>query len=308
VIDFVALWSKKTEQPESRFIPWLGIARGKYFQWKNRYGKANEHNGLVPRDHWLERWEKDAIIDFHSQYPLEGYRRLAFMMLDRDVVAVSPSSVYRVLRSAGLLDRWNRKASSKGKGFCQPDGAHKHWHIDISYLNLLGTFYYLCTVLDGYSRYVVHWQIKESMKEADVELIVQRALERFPEEHPRMISDNGPQFIAKDFKVFIRLCGMTHVRTSPYYPQSNGKIEAWHKTLKETTIRPKEPGSFEELNRMVADFVEHYNQVRLHSAIGYITPADKLAGREEQIFSERDRKLESARELRRQRRQMKRAS
>lgn len=308
MIDFVALWSKKTEQPETRFIPWLDIARGKYFQWKNRYGKANEHNGLVPRDHWLQRWEKEAIIDFHAQYPLEGYRRLAFMMLDRDVVAVSPSSVYRVLRSAGLLDRWNRKASSKGKGFVQPDGAHKHWHIDISYINLLGTFYYLCGVLDGYSRYVVHWEIKESMKEADVELIVQRALDKFEGEHPRIISDNGPQFIAKDFKVFIRLCGMTHVRTSPYYPQSNGKIEAWHKTLKQTTIRPKEPGSFEELNRMVAEFVEHYNHVRLHSAIGYITPADKLAGREEHIFSERDRKLEAARELRRQRRQLKQAS
>ena len=264
-MDFVALWSKKTELSEKRFVLWLGIARGKYFDWKKRYGKANEHNGKVPRDHWLEAWEKQAIIDFHERYPLEGYRRLSFMMLDEDIVAVSPSSVYRVLRFHGLMDRWNRKPSSKGTGFVQPDGPHKHWHIDISYLNLLGTFYYLCTVLDGYSRYVVHWEIKESMKESDVELIVQRALERFPGHHPRMISDNGPQFIAKDFKVFIRLCGMTHVRTSPYYPQSNGKIEVWHRTLKGTGIRPKDPSCLEELIRIVSGFVGHYNVVRLHS-------------------------------------------
>jgi len=307
-MDFVALWSKKTELSEKRFVFWLGISRGKYFDWKKRYGKANEHNGKVPKDHWLEEWEKQAIIDFYGRYPLEGYRRLAYMMLDEDIVAVSPSSVYRVLRSHGLMDRWNRKPSSKGTGFVQPDGPHRHWHIDISYLNLLGTFYYLCTVLDGYSRYVVHWEIKESMKESDVELIVQRALERFPGHRPRMISDNGPQFIAKDFKVFIRLCGMTHVRTSPYYPQSNGKIEVWHRTLKGTGIRPKEPGCLEELIRIVNEFVEHYNKVRLHSAIGYIAPADKLAGLESEIFAERDRKLEAACELRRQRREQKLAS
>jgi len=96
---------------------------------------------------------------------------------------------------------------------------------------------------------------------------------------------------------------MTHVRTSPYYPQSNGKLEVWHRTLKVTTIRPKQPGSLEEARRVVAEFVEHYNNVRLHSAIGYLTPADKLAGREQEIWQARDAKLEAAREKRRQRRQ-----
>jgi putative transposase len=277
----------------------LGIAPGKFYSWRKRYGQANEHNGKVPRDHWLADWEKEAIVAYHAQYPLEGYRRLAFMMLDGDVVAVSPSSVYRVLRERGLLDRWNRKGSRKGDGFDQPVGPHQHWHTDISYLNIAGTFYYLCSVLDGYSRSIVHWEIRESMKEADVETVLQRARERYPNARPRIISDNGPQFIARDFKTFIRLAGMTHVRTSPYYPQSNGKIEAWHKTLKATTIRPKQPQTLEEARRVVAAFVEHYNNVRLHSAIGYITPADKLAGKEEKIWQERDQKLEAARETRR---------
>src|SRR6202007_1839089 len=89
VVDFVWGWSEKTELPVERFAGWLGVARGKLFDWRKRYGKVNEHNALVPRDHWLEAWEKKAIIDFHAQQPLEGYRRLAFMMLDKDVVAVS---------------------------------------------------------------------------------------------------------------------------------------------------------------------------------------------------------------------------
>lgn len=299
-MDFVSTWSERTQISVDLFVGWLGIARGKFYEWKGRYGKANEHNGKIPRDHWIEAWERQAILDFHDRYTLEGYRRLSFMMLDADVVAVSPSTTYRVLRSAGLLDRWNRKPSRKGTGFIQPDGPHRHWHIDISYLNIAGTFYYLCSVLDGYSRFIVHWEIRESMKEVDVETIVQRAREIYPEARPRIISDNGPQFIARDFKVFIRLAGMTHVRTSPYYPQSNGKIEAWHKTLKVTTIRPNAPASLAEARELVARFVEHYNTVRLHSAIGYVTPADRLAGRSQEIWTERDRKLEAARALRRQ--------
>ena len=217
-------------------------------------------------------------------------------------MAVSPSTTFRVLRAAGRLDRFNGRPSKKGTGFVQPFGPHQHWHIDVSYLNLAGTFYYLCSILDGYSRYIVHWEIRESMKEVDVETILQRAREQYLDARPRIISDNGPPFIARDFKTFIRLSGMTHVRTAPYYPQSNGKIEAWHKTLKATTIRPNNPATLDEARRLVASFVAYYNNKRLHSATGYIAPADKLAGRENIIWGERDRKLEAARELRRQRR------
>ena len=296
-------WSSRTDLPLKIFIVWLGISTSKFYNWKKRYGKVNEHNGLVPRDFWLEEWEKAAIIDFHRQHPLEGYRRLAFMLLDRDIVAVSPSSVYRVLSSAGLLKRWNRKESKKGTGFRQPLRPHDHWHVDISYINVCGTFYYLCSVLDGCSRYIVHWEIRESMSESDVEIIIQRARERFPDTSPRIISDNGPQFVARDFKEFIRLTGMQHVRTSPYYPQSNGKIERWHKSLKSEWIRPGVLLSLQDAREAVGDFVHHYNTIRLHSAIGYVTPEARLMGREQQIFKERDAKLEAAREARKAKRQ-----
>jgi putative transposase len=302
VVDYVRRWTGRTELPAKTLVGWVGIGASKFHHWKGRYGKLNEHNAWVPRDWWLEDWEKQAILDFQREFPLEGYRRLAFMMLDRDVAAASPTSVYRVLKAAGRIGRFAGKPSQKGRGFTQPLRPHEHWHIDISYLNICGTFYSLCSLIDGYSRYIVHWEIRETMKEREVETIVQRAREKFPGENPRIISDNGPQFIAKDFKEFIRLCGMTHVKTSPYYPQSNGKKERWYQTLKRECIRRDTPLSLEDARRIVEVYVEHYNRSRLHSALGYIAPADKLVGREQQIFADRDAKLEAARARRQARR------
>ncbi len=303
IVDFVRRWSEKTEISAGRFIEWLDITASKFYDWRERYGKVNEHNGWVPRDVWLEEWEKRAIIGFHLKNPLKGYRRLTFMMLDADIVAVSPSSVWRVLSQAGLLSKWNGKPSRKGTGFAQPFAAHQPWHIDVSYLNVGGTFYYLCSILDGFNRYIVNWDIRESMTEADIEIILQGAKEKYPEGRPRIISDNGPQFIAKDFKEFIRISGMTHVRTSPFYLQSNGKIERWHKWLKGECIRPGTPLSLDDARRLVQGYVVRYNNVRLNSATGYITPKDMLAGRQQEIHAERDRKLEAARKMRKDRRQ-----
>ena len=146
VIDFVRRWSSASEIAVRTFVVWLGVATSQFYDWRGRYGRANEHNGWVPRDFGLEAWEKRAILDFYDRYPLEGYRRLTFMMLDANVVA---ASVWRVLHAAGRLLRWNRKASSKGQRFQLPLGPHKHWHVDISYVNLAGS------VLDSYSRYLV---------------------------------------------------------------------------------------------------------------------------------------------------------
>src|SRR5437870_1887754 len=117
----------------------------------------------------------------------------------------------RCQRGVAQKRHWNflhecHKPSRKGSGFEQPPHAHQHWHIDVSYINVSGTFYYLCSILDGYSRSIVHWDLRESMTEAEIEVILQRAREKYPEAKPRIISDNGPQFIARDFKEFIR-CG-----------------------------------------------------------------------------------------------------
>lgn len=298
VVAFVQQWQTKTGIEVMQFTNWLGIGRSKYYSWVNRQGEENQPNGVPPKQHWLTEKEKAAIVNYYADHRQMGYRRLAYMMLDEGVAAVSPSSVYRVLLTTGLLYSTTAHPSKKGQGFNQPKRPHQHWHIDITYINICGTFYYLCTILDGYSRYIVHWEIRAAMTAADVETVLQRARERFPQAKPRIISDNGPQFVARDFKHFVRLCGMQHVRTSPYYPQSNGKIERWHQTLKQECIRPGSPLSPTDASRLVTTFVDQYNHYRLHSAIGYITPADKLYQREIEIFSQRQQKLAQARQQR----------
>lgn len=304
VVDFVHHWDERGFE-RCWLIGKLAIGASKFYSWQKRYGKDNDHNGKMPRDYWMQDWEKQKIIEFYLANRTEGYRRISYMLLDRDIVAVSPATTYRVLANAGLLKRWNDAKSKKGTGFVQPLKPHEHWHVDISYLNICGTFYYFIGVLDGCSRYIVHWDIRESMTEADIALVLERAKEKFPGAKPQIISDNGPQFIAKDFKEYIRLSGMTHVRTSPYYPQSNGKLERFNRTIKSECIRPNAPVSLEDAKRIITKFVDYYHTTRLHSAIGYVTPLDKLLGREQEIFAARDRKLEAARAARKQQRDAK---
>ena len=302
MVDFIQYWSDKAELPKVDLLTRMSLNKSRYYDWCKRYGKVNEHNGLVPRDHWLDDWEIQAILNYFEEHPLDGYRRLTYMMMDDNIVAASPSTVYRVLRKAGVLDRWNKKESKKGTGFVQPLKPHEHWHVDISYINIGGTFYYLFSVLDGCSRYILNWDIREAMKETDVEIILQQTREMYPGEKPRIISDNGPQFIAKDFKEFIRVTGMSHLRTSPYYPQSNGKLERYHRTLKGDCIRKESISSLEEAKEKVKGFVTHHNDTRLHSAIGYVTPKDKLLGREKEVLEAREEKLAAARAERKKKR------
>lgn len=304
VVDFVRHWSERSGYSISRFSKLLKISRSKFYEWLNRYGKENNHNGKIHRDNWLEDKEREAIVDYYKRHPLDGYRRLTFMMLDEDIVAVSPTTTWRVLSEEGLLNKWNKKLSKKGTGFEQPQCSNEHWHTDISHVNICGTIYFLCSVLDGYSRLILHWELKSQMKEKDVELVIQKAKELYPAATPRIISDNGPQFIAKDFKEFIRICGMSHVRTSPYYPQSNGKIERWHKSLKKECIRVHNIDSHEDASAYIKEYLDYYNHKRLHSAIGYVAPIDKFLGREQEIFASRDKKLEAAREARKAKRKL----
>jgi transposase InsO family protein len=147
------------------------------------------------------------------------------MMMDEGIVAVSSATVYRVLRQADRLNRWDRKPSTKGDDFDQPTSPHQWCHIDVSYVNILGTFYYLIAVLDGYSRYIIHWELRESMTSDNVQTTLQRAVEKAGRSVKNLISDNGRQFVARDFRHYLRVKGMKHVTTSPYYSQSNGKLE-----------------------------------------------------------------------------------
>lgn len=300
IVDHLNYLKERTGIPIWRILDMADIPSSKFYDWRKRYGSPNLHNGTAPRDWWLEPWEVKAICDYKRAHPLEGYRRLTYMMMDEDVVAVAPTTTFRVLKTAGLLYRSTNKSSLKGTGFKQPAAPHRHWHIDISYINMLGTFFYLTSIIDGYSRAIVHHELRTAMAEYDVEITVQRALEKFPGVKPRIISDNGSQFISGDFKGYIKQAGLTHVRTSVNYPQANGKIEAWHKSLKCECVRCTPLLSLEDARRKISSYVEHYNTKRLHSALNYLTPLDYLTGNIAPRLAERDRKLEAARDRRKQ--------
>jgi len=213
-VETITAYKEKTGISIRKLVSFLGISSSKFYQWKARYGIGNKHNGKIPRGFWILPWDKQAIIAYALNHESEGYRRLCYQMLDEDIVAVSPSSVYRTLKEAGLLSKFSGSPSKRGKGFSQPKSPHEHWHIDISYVNVLGNFLFLIAIIEGYSRYIVHHELRASMESYDVEIVLQRALEKFPLARPRIISDNGSQFIAKDFKAFIRHKGLMHVKTS----------------------------------------------------------------------------------------------
>ena len=234
-------------------------------------------------------------MSFFWEHQEEGHRPLTYMMMDLDIVAVSPSTVLRVLKNAGCIGSYTAPSSLKGTGFDQPGRPHEHWHVDVSYLNMGGTFYYMCFIVDGFSRSIVHWDIREAMKESDIECIIEKATERYPGYQTRIISDNGPQFISRDFKKYVKFKGMDHVRTSPYYPQSNGKVERFNKTVKHECVRVTCPKDLNDAIRLVGNYTEYYNSKRLHAGIGYVAPHDKLNGHAPRIHKERDRKLAAAR-------------
>jgi len=301
-VDFIHHWQPRTGLPLSTFIKPLDIRRERFHEWERRYGKENAHNCLIPRDHQLLPEERKRILAFYADNSLEGYRRLTYLMLDADIVHVSSSTTYRVLVAAGVLVSRAQKLSKKSKGFHQPDAIHRHWHVDITYIKIKGVFFYLILVLDGFSRYIVAWDLRERMTESDVEVVIQKGKEAFPGAKPRVISDNGSQFIAKEFKTFMALVGMTHTTTSPYYPQSNGKLERCNKTIK-MFLRTQHIANYEDGSRLIGEFISYYNNERLHSAIGYVTPKDKLEGKEQRIFFEREEKLAQARARRKSLRQ-----
>ncbi|GIW91311.1 MAG: hypothetical protein KatS3mg109_1743 [Pirellulaceae bacterium] len=155
----------------------------------------------------------------------------------------------------------------------------------------------MCSVIDGYSRYTVAWELFPTMRSADAQIVVQKAREAFPDARPTIISDNGRQFVCREFHQFISLCQFHHITTSPYYPQSNGKIERSFGSLKRECLRPQTPLTVEDARRVIQNYVNEYNHTRLHAAIGYVAPADRLHGLDAIIHQKRDEKLQEAREL-----------
>jgi putative transposase len=293
VVETILDYKRRTERPLKELISYAGISRGKFYEWKQRYGVPNNHNGETPRLYWLMQEEKAAIIRYaRRNEDKEGYRRLCYKMIDEDIAYVSPSTVYRILKGENLLNGYiSKKESKKGDGYKQPEKPHEEWHTDITYVNVLGSFMFLVVVIDGYSRFAVKHELRKSMKDKDVCHVLQKAHERFSKERPRIISDRGGQFISRELKNYLRYIGLKQTYISTGYPQSNGKIERFFKTAKEECIRRNSFLSIDDSRRIIGRYIDEYNHKRLHSAIDYVTPYDMLMGRKEKILEERKKKL-----------------
>jgi transposase InsO family protein len=241
------------------------------------------------------------VIAYALAHPRDGYRRLAWQMIDDDVAFLSPSSVYRVLNEADLLYRWKRSARV-GEPPPKPTRPNERWHTDIVYLRVEDSWFFLVTVIDAYSRYVVHWDLLPSMTAADVRLVIQEALERSGMAtalvKPQIVSDNGSQFTSKNFKQLVRQFELKHIRIRTDHPESNGVIERYHRTTREE-IGEEELRNLSHAREIIAKWVRHYNERRLHAGIGYMEPAVYYSGDSEERKSCRATKLRAAREARR---------
>jgi len=309
-VDTVENLASRTNLKKYELIDMLDFTESKYYDWKRRYGQENKDNGNVPKSHWILPEERERIIDYcEDRITKKGYRKLAYEMLDKGIVAVSASTVYNVLKEEDMIIKDKESKVShrkKGEGYNQPESPHEQWHTDISYIKVDGQNYFLISVLDGYSRYILSHDLRVSMGTKDVENVVQKAVEKFEPDDVQLISDNGTQYVSNQFRTYVNEISDTeilngeldHVTTSVNYPQSNGKIERFHRTIKEESVRRDSYVSLEDARERIAEYIEYYNTERLHASLDYLTPEDKLYGREEQRKQERDKKLEKAKELR----------
>lgn len=218
-------------------------------------------------------------------------------MIDDGICALSETAVYNVLASHNMLSGWaiaNGPPAEKEYRH-KPKHPHHHWHTDIAYIKIGGVFYFLIMMLDGYSRYLLDWELMTDMLGSSVEAFVQRVKEQYPHTRPRLINDNGSQFISLDFKRLMQKLEIQQVFTRRNHPETNGKIERLNGTVKSEAIRPNSPQSYQEAWDLLNSYALEYNHQRLHAGIRYLRPADMFFQRGPAVLREREQKIKAAR-------------
>lgn len=298
LLALVARTQERTNWTLRRILHHLGLSKARYREWTKRAAaeRLADRRPVAPSRDGILAEEKAAVIAYALAHPKDGYRRLTWAMIDANVAYLSESSVYRVLNDADLLYRWKRRTST-GTAPAKPTRPHERWHTDLMYLRIADTWYFLVTVLDAYSRYVVHWELLTTMAAADVRLVIQEALERTGAT-PSVVTDNGSQFTAAEFKDLVRRFALEHIRIRTYHPESNGLVERFHRSTRDALS----DGTLENLSQaraIIARWVTHYNEERLHAGLRYLPPAEFYRGNPAARLEERQIKLENARQARR---------
>jgi len=287
--------------PVRRTLDKIGIPKTTFYAWLDRYAaggfEALEDRKPRPRRIWNRILDeiRDKVIERALDEPELSPREVAVAFTDAEKTFVSEASVYRILKAEGLVTSPAFIVMKAADRFANPTTAiNQLWQTDFTYLKVTGWgWFYLSTVLDDFSRYIVAWKLCTTMSAADVTATLELALQASglehtnPDRQPRLLSDNGPSYVANDLSDWLEAQGMRHTRGKPYHPMTQGKIERWHLSLKSRILLENYylPG---DLERAIDDFVQHYNHRRYHESLDNLTPADVYFGRGDRIRKRRE--------------------
>ena len=300
----------RSEIGVNRTLREIGLNKSTFYNWYNAYTEKGVE-GLLPNKRCVNRqWnsipqqQKNLVVKLALDYPHLSSRELAYKITDEQQVFMSESSVYRILKSRGLITAPAHIFLSAADEFTSKTGfVHQMWQTDFTYFKILGWgWYYLSTVLDDYSRYIVHWELCSNMKVDDVKRTVDTAIVKaklITKQPPRLLSDNGSCYIATELKSYLKnQHQMEQVHGRPNHPQTQGKIERYHRTMK-NVVKLDNYYTLEELESALKKFVQTYNNERYHESLQNLTPADVYYGRGEQILQERKKLKKQAMNQRR---------
>jgi transposase InsO family protein len=268
----------------------LGIPKSSYYRW--RQGRADSGNRERPWNR-ITPAEEDKILAVARGFPELSSRQLSAWITDNEGFAVSESTVYRILRREGLVKRQETQPAAAKEYHTKTTRPHQMWATDASYFRVVGWgYYYLVTVMDDYSRFILSWKLQKDMSANSLIEVVQEAVDATGmtdvpvENRTRLLSDNGSGYVSKAFRDYLRLVGIGHILSAPFHPQTNGKVERYQQSLKRE-VNQLPYGLPSELEQAIAAFVNYYNYRRYHKALGDVAPADVLYGRREEILERR---------------------
>ncbi len=298
---------KRSGWPARRTLAALGISPRTYYRWRKQraWDRDVAERRLIPGTLWqVSQEEQRAVKDYALKHPELRHRELAWRMVDEDVAFVSPSSVYRILKGQDLVCPWRRRSKRYREAFEQASRPDERWSTDLMHLPIGDRVYYLVSFMDEYSRYIVHWELLAGMDGLSVSLAAAKAIEVLRADkrdaNPEIRSDNGSGYVSREFREVLKENGLNHRRIWPHCPEENGLMERAYRTLREQ-LDGTELTDCEQARQVLGGVIEHYNQCRLHSALGYLRPADYYRGNPEKLKDERRRKLAAARHTRRER-------
>lgn len=304
ILETVRRAQERTSESVAEILAQLGLPEATYYRWQAREQAGCLADQVVVPGRRVPPptpAEVLAVRDFALTHPQMGYKRLTWQMVDQDVAYLRPYQVYDLLRASDLLSRRGVPGPEPLKRPPPPDHPDEVWHIDLMHLFIAPRWYYLVDILDGYSRFLVHWSLNLTMLADTVTLTVQEALDGLPQRRPgepKIVHDRGSQFLSKEWREFVKGAGVTDIKTRVAHPQSNGLVERVHRTHREEGLDEEVLSEYYRAIEGMTSWSRYYNHERPHSALKYLCPIDYYRGDPEARLAERQHKLGEAVEAR----------